>query len=119
MPEWTRKNDAHIALECEGWQRRDYEQGGYWVNERGAIHPLPHYRTDANARDRAAEAWRKKKEGRSWVLTSAGHGIYENGDVARATLFEEGPWATVVAIGDGEHALLWALYRATKKDGKA
>ena len=77
------------------------------------VTPVPSYPTDPAACIRAAEAWRKQKPGRYWQLTSAGHGWYENGDVERATCYENGPLDEVAGIGDGPSALSQALLRAT------
>lgn len=116
---WTRAHDAHIARECEGlkpirekgmpehlWKWNDLGEND--IKASGAIW-LPNYKIDANARDRAAEAWRKAKVGRWYTTTS------EVNDVLGGTM-EPGAECCDFNdryIGDGPNALLWALYAVT------
>ena len=69
---WTRAHDAHIARECEGLEVTD-RYGTEWHEMRAGRpwKPVDTYFTDPAAAIRAAEAWRKKAEGRYYETRSA------------------------------------------------
>lgn len=99
---WTRAHDAWIAEHCEGIEA--------WIDEWGACSAtgrISHYLTDTAAAIRAAEAWRKKKEGRYYETRSAISDSF--GDKpACACCFNRYP----LIAGTGE-TLAEALYNAT------
>ena len=106
MGNWSRAKDAWIARECEGLD--------VWVNAGdGAIceyqdASIPHYSTDPAACIRAAEAWRKKGEGRTVKIE------WDGPDVKAGLGDRVGGWHQWFSPSDRcATALAWALYRAT------
>ena len=108
---WTREHDAWIARECDGmkaqkergmperlWKWKGTNYYGY----------CPSYSTDIAACIRAAEAWRKRGEGRTVKIE------WEGPDVKAGLGDRVGGWHQWFSPCDrAALALAWALYRAT------
>jgi len=112
MSNWTRAHDAWIAEKCEG--RKILGPGVMYHDERGGEAgwheevPIPHYSTDPAAAIRAAEAWRKKGEGRTVKIE------WDGQDVKAGLGDRVGGWHQWFSPSDQcASALAWALYRAT------
>jgi len=102
---WTREHDRILAEKCEGWTH--VEGGSQTAMRDGAcvFRFLPSYHQDLVAVVRAAEAWRKQRDGRYWR-----HGVSEQGDEwAEVGIF--GEWYSAI----NPAALAHALYQAVSK----
>lgn len=110
MSNWTRAHDAWIARECEGLEVRPAgDIGDHWVWSLDMPnHPVSRYLTDPAAAIRAAEAWRKKGEGRTVKIE------WDGSDVKAGLGDRVGGWHQWFSPCDQcASALAWALYRAT------
>ena len=125
---WTRAHDAHIARECEGLEI-EYRVSG--VGNSGPVDwcvkspmpftphggepedvwvPIKTYSTDIAACIRAAEAWRKRGEGRTVKIE------WDGPDVKAGLGDRVGGWHQWFSPCDkAATALAWALYRATER----
>lgn len=84
MSNWTRAHDAWIARECEGLEVLEQDGlylifagwgGKYQQEPEKLLKNVYAYDLDPSAAIRAAEAWRKKKNGRWWNMQSAIDGL--------------------------------------------
>ena len=95
---WTQEHDAVIAEKCEGFKRsRAYIPSRYDI--------------DPAAQIRAAEAWRKRKPGRHYLMRSAVSDEFGERPET-AALFRSS--TQLAASTSGPAALAWALYEAVK-----
>jgi hypothetical protein len=107
---WTRAHDVWIAEHCEGLEvSTEFAAEPHEIRFNGPWKPVATYNTDPAACIRAAEAWRKKGEGRYYSFRS------EQND--GGILFQEHAvcFSSFAKFGsaDGPSALAQALYRAT------
>lgn len=107
---WTREHDKVLAERCCGLEVdgdqvviRSLDTGEGWHTT--CRYPLPRYNFDAGACGVAAEAWRKQKLGRSYV-------IYSQTGVHPPVVFMI---QTVETVGRAE-TLHEALYEAVKDE---
>jgi hypothetical protein len=109
---WTRAHDAWIARECEGLEVLENMHGVDWIcfplNEGFRWRRVSDYNTDPAACIRAAEAWRKKGEGRTVKIE------WDGPDVKAGLGDRVGGWHQWFSPSDlCATALAQALYRAT------
>jgi len=103
---WTREHNAVIAEKCEGLEIARLKGEPGVLDCVGAWGPPPDYR-DLESAIRAAEAWRKRREGRMWT-----HGVDRHG-VEYAHLFEPAHGLSAYSA-TGLAALAWALWEAVR-----
>jgi len=107
---WDRSHDAHIARECEGLEVSD-RYGSDWHEIRSGRpwNPVSAYNTDPAAAIRAAEAWRRKGDGRSYTVESEVQ--YKDAiKPAQAIVY---PFNTPAVRAEGDYCLAKALCYAT------
>lgn len=103
---WTRKHDAHIARECEGFEVHSDARGEFYYRTPHQVNLVPQYNIDKIKR--AAEAWRKQDEpSRFWLYLSP-----KSTKPAKATFYTNTLDEPAVAMG--ENACAWALYKITE-----
>lgn len=116
MSNWTRAHDAWIAEKCEGITlfAEDEDIGLCFYDEDSDegygpdLLPVPGYLTDTAAAIRAAEAWRKKVQGREVRLE------WRENDVIAGLGDKQAGWHQWYEPCDRPAAALaQALYRAT------
>jgi hypothetical protein len=106
---WTRAHDAWIAEHCEGLEvSTEFGAEPHEIRFYGPWKPVAAYSTVPAACIRAAEAWRKKGEGRTVKIE------WEGPDVKAGLGDRAGGWHQWFSPSDRcATALAWALYRAT------
>ena len=107
---WTREHDRIIAEKCEGLRVLAYNGDLFVESVPGTWRPLYNYSAYLPDAVRAAEAWRKQKEGRYWRLQSEGE-TDECGTCPQTAACVE-PLGIPAGVGWGPAALAHALYQA-------